>query len=452
MLITVLVGRPNVGKSALFNCLTKTRNALVGDLPGLTRDRQYGEIHYQDKSCIVIDTGGLEDQHHLISKQILQGIEEANYILFVVDGKAGLCVDDNKIAEILRKANKPVILVINKMDSQAANSISSDLLSLGFKQIVYTSASHMRGIESLLESLFSNIKVSSTSQAKQEGIKIACIGRPNVGKSTLINKFLGEERVVVLDLPGTTRDSIYIPFIYQKQNYTLIDTAGVRKRSRIHEKIEKYSIIKTLQAIKMANLCLLLLDAKEGITDQDLHLLGLIITAGKALIIIMNKWDLVSKEERIFISSNLPQRLKFASFARIKYISALHGQGVHEIFKDIEEAYQSATQNLSTPKLTRILQKLVKDCEPPAIQGKRIKLRYAHPGGSNPPLIIIHGNQINALPLNYKKYLVNGFRAELKMQGTPLEINFRGSINPYEGKKNILTERQIKKRKRIRQK
>lgn len=452
--VIALVGRPNVGKSTLFNRLTKTQDALVADFPGLTRDRQYGEALFNEQPFIVVDTGGIgvEDiaVDNLMSKQSAIALDEADVVLFIVDARSGLTGIDINVASNLRKLNKNVYLVVNKAEGLDEDVACADFQSLGIHAIHPISASHGSGISTLLEEVLLPFTSEVDEQKSlNQGVNIAFAGRPNVGKSTLINRILGEERVVVYDMPGTTRDSIAIPFERDNKLYTLIDTAGVRRRARVDEKIEKFSVIKTLQAIKESHVCLLLIDANEGVTDQDMHLLGFIIESGKALVIAVNKWDGLDEEHKEQVKSELSRRLHFANFAKIRFISALHGSGVGNLFKDIDEAYACATQSLSTPKLTRLLQDLSTKHAPPCVQGRRIKFKYAHVGGHNPPLIIIHGNQLDNLPESYKRYLTNEFIRHLNLVGTPLKIEFKGGSNPFAAKKNKLSTRQVNKKKRL---
>lgn len=453
--VLALVGRPNVGKSTLFNRVTKTQDALVADFPGLTRDRQYGQATYNAKSFIVVDTGGIgvEDLvvDGLMSKQSAIALEEADAVLFIVDARAGLTGIDENVVSHLRKLNKKVHLVVNKTEGLNTDIACSDFQSLGILDIHPISAAHGSGISSLLESVLGpfDAKEPQITSSYDDSIKIAFAGRPNVGKSTLINRILGEERVVVYDMPGTTRDSIAIPFEREGRRYTLIDTAGVRRKSRVNEKIEKFSIIKTLQAIKESHVCLQLLDAREGLTDQDMHLLAFIIESGKALVIAINKWDGLEEDHKERVKNELIRRLHFANFAKIRFISALHGSGVGGLFTDINQAYACATQTFSTPQLTRLIQDISNKHLPPCINGRRIKLRYAHIGGHNPPLVVIHGNQLNLLPETYKRYLHNELIRHLKLVGTPLKLEFKGGTNPFAHKKNTLTPRQVTKRKRL---
>lgn len=451
--VIALVGRPNVGKSTLFNRITKTQDALVADFPGLTRDRQYGDANFDNKPFIVVDTGGVgvEDiaVDALMSKQSEFALNEADYVFFIVDGRAGLTSVDQTIASRLRKIGKPVYLIVNKTEGLDEEITCADFQSLGLADVFAISAAHGRGMQHLLQFLTKNFEPAINDEYAPDAIKIAFAGRPNVGKSTLINRILGEERVVVYDMPGTTRDSISIPFARDEQQYVLIDTAGVRRRSRVDEKIEKFSVIKTLQSIKESNVCMMLLDAKEGLTDQDMHLLGFIIESGKALVIAVNKWDGLDEDQKEHIKQELTRRLQFAQFAKIRFISALHGSGVGGLFKDILQAYKSATQHFSTPQVTRLLEDLISKHTPPLVNGRRIKMRYAHVGGHNPPLIIIHGNQLDSLPSSYKRYLVKGFTEHLNLIGTPLKLEFKSTVNPFKDKKNKLTERQIKRKKRL---
>ncbi len=451
--VIALVGRPNVGKSTIFNRITKTQDALVADFPGLTRDRQYGDAQYENKAFIVVDTGGIGVDDiavdSLMSKQSTIALQEADVVLFIVDGRSGRTGVDEKIANNLRKLGKKLHLVVNKTEQLDEDIACSEFQSLGITDIHAISAAHGSGISSLLENILEPFNAELEEPEVEGVIKIAFAGRPNVGKSTLINRILGEERVVVYDMPGTTRDSISIPFQRDEQNYVLIDTAGVRRRSRVDEKVEKFSVIKTLQAIKEAHVCLQLIDAQEGITDQDMNLLGFIIESGKALVIALNKWDGLDEEHKEHVKSEIERRLHFASFAKIRFISALHGTGVGGLFKDINEAYASATQSFATPRLTRLLQDISTKHPPPCISGRRIKLRYAHIGGHNPPRIVIHGNQLDDLPESYKRYLNNEFIKHLGLIGTPLKIEFRGGDNPFAHKKKKLSERQVNKKRRM---
>ena len=496
--VVALVGRPNVGKSTLFNRLTRTRDALVADFPGLTRDRKYGQAHLAGYDFIVIDTGGIdgteEGVEEKMAEQSLLAIEEADIVLFLVDARAGLTSADIGIANYLRqRQNKTTVVVANKVDGIDADSHCAEFYQLGLGEIAQIAASQGRGIANLMEQVLSplaekmaekeeesvveNDDVSEIAQHDEwdedfdfsneedtelldeelaqeqtpdsQNIKIAIVGRPNVGKSTLTNRILGEDRVVVYDMPGTTRDSIYIPMERDGQQYTLIDTAGVRKRGKVHLAVEKFSVIKTLQAIQDANVVLLTIDARENISDQDLSLLGFILNSGRSLVIVVNKWDGLNQEVKDRVKSELDRRLDFIDFARVHFISALHGSGVGNLFESVKEAYECATQKMTTSMLTRTLQIAVDEHQPPMIGGRRVKLKYAHPGGYNPPIIVIHGNQVNKLPDSYKRYLSNHFRRSLKIIGSPIRLQFQEGNNPFAGRRNKLTPNQLRKRKRL---
>jgi GTP-binding protein len=451
--VIAIVGRPNVGKSTLFNCLTHSRNALVSDFPGMTRDRQYGEAEIEGHRFIVIDTGGITDEEDDINKfttqQSVQAIEEANTVLFVVDARAGISPLDQLVAEKLRSLNKNVCLVVNKAEGLDPSLATAEFFRLGFGTPEAISAAHKTGITDLITSIFKDIEPETPPDEKETGIKLAIIGRPNVGKSTLINRMLGEERVIVCDMPGTTRDSIYVPLEREGVRYTLIDTAGVRRRGKVFEATEKFSVVKTLQAIEATHVVLFIMDAREGVTDQDLRLLGFILESGRSLVIALNKWDGMSTEERDRARTTIDRRLNFVPFVRIHFISALHGSGVGNLFDSIDEAYASANKKFSTSKLTKILQEVIVQHNPPLVQGRRIKLRYAHPGGHNPPRIVIHGNQVASLPDSYRRYLANAYQHRLKLMGTPVYIELKNSANPYREKPNILTDKQRKKKTRM---
>ncbi|WP_311352383.1 ribosome biogenesis GTPase Der [Aggregatibacter segnis] len=496
--VVALVGRPNVGKSTLFNRLTRTRDALVADFPGLTRDRKYGQAHLAGYDFIVIDTGGIdgteEGVEEKMAEQSLLAIEEADIVLFLVDARAGLTSADIGIANYLRqRQNKTTVVVANKVDGIDADSHCAEFYQLGLGEIAQIAASQGRGIANLMEQVLSPLAEKMAEKEEEsavenddfsemaqhdewdedfdfsneedtalldeelaqeqtpdsQNIKIAIVGRPNVGKSTLTNRILGEDRVVVYDMPGTTRDSIYIPMERDGQQYTLIDTAGVRKRGKVHLAVEKFSVIKTLQAIQDANVVLLTIDARENISDQDLSLLGFILNSGRSLVIVVNKWDGLNQEVKDRVKSELDRRLDFIDFARVHFISALHGSGVGNLFESVKEAYECATQKMTTSMLTRILQIAVDEHQPPMIGGRRVKLKYAHPGGYNPPIIVIHGNQVNKLPDSYKRYLSNHFRRSLKIIGSPIRLQFQEGNNPFAGRRNKLTPNQLRKRKRL---
>ncbi len=454
--VIALVGRPNVGKSTLFNRLTHTRDALVANYSGLTRDRKYGDGEWQGRKFMVVDTGGITGEEEgldkLMASQSLQAMEEATAVLFLVDCRDGLTAVDEALANQLRASGKRFYLVANKIDGLNPDVALADFYRLSFDNVYPTTATHGRGIAQLMDAVLADIPVEETPAVDtpgEGGIKIAIIGRPNVGKSTLVNRMLGEERVVVFDMPGTTRDSIYIDFERNGKKYTLIDTAGVRRRKNVSLTVEKFSIVKTLQAMADANVVILLMDASEGIVDQDLHIMGYAIEAGRALVVAVNKWDGLESDQREMIKSQLQRRLNFVNFADLHFISALHGTGVGDLYKSVHKAYASATDKLSTNRLTRILEDAISDHPPPLAKGRRIKLRYAHAGGRNPPLIIIHGNQTDDVPAHYTRYLENTFRKVLDLHGTPVRIEYRSSDNPFAGRKNTLTPRQIVKRKRL---
>ncbi len=455
--VIALVGRPNVGKSTLFNRLTRSRDALVANVAGLTRDRKYGEGKVGLKPYIVVDTGGISGDEEGIdsamAEQSLTAIEEADIVLFLVDARAGLTAADEMIADHLRRQGKPYHLVMNKVDSIDADQAAADFAALGIGDAYQIAAVHGRGVRSMIENVLGDIEqedeASDEDAVQAKGIKISIVGRPNVGKSTLVNRMLGEERVVVYDQAGTTRDSVYIPYERFGQEYTLIDTAGVRRRGKVKEAIEKFSVIKTLQAIEDANVVVMVFDAREGIVDQDLHLLGFVLESGRAVVLAINKWDGMQEDEKKQIKEELARRLGFINFARLHMISAKHGTGVGHLYDSIEEAYECATRKLSTNQLTRILEDAVSEHQPPLVHGRRIKLRYCHAGGMNPPTLVIHGNQTDAVPNAYRRYLENTFRKVLKIMGTPIRVEFRSGENPFEGRKNKLNDRQLKKKRRL---
>lgn len=452
--VIALVGRPNVGKSTLFNRLTKSRDALVANYAGLTRDRKYGEAEMLGRRFIVVDTGGISGDEEGIDSamadQSLLAIEEADIVFFMVDCRAGLTPTDEGIARHLRVKGKKTYLVANKIDGFDPDVALAPFYELGLAEIFATTATHGRGVKSMMTRVLEEIPPSE-EEAKEDarGIKMAIVGRPNVGKSTLVNRLLGEDRVVVYDQPGTTRDSVYINYERFGKPYTIIDTAGVRRRKNVKLSVEKFSIVKTLQAIDDANVVILVMDASEGIVDQDLHLLGSAIDAGRALVVALNKWDGLEDSHKTYIKNELERRLRFIDFADIHFISALHGTGVGHLYQSVEKAYHSATDKLSTNHLTRILEDAVKEHQPPMVGSHRIKLRYAHAGGQNPPIIVIHGNQTSAVPNHYVRYLEKTFRRALDLHGTPIRIEFKSSENPFAGRKNKLTQRQVSKKKRL---
>jgi len=454
--VLALVGRPNVGKSTLFNQLTRSRDALVANLSGLTRDRQYGQGRIDETAFIVIDTGGITGEEEGIdaamANQSMAAIEEADVVLLLVDGREGLHPGDEALVGYLRSQGKPFHLVVNKIDGVGEDIASSDFYRLGVDHLHPIAASHNRGVQKLIAAVlapWSEAGEPETDAENHGAIRVAIVGRPNVGKSTLVNRLLGEERVVVFDQPGTTRDSVYIDYERRGRHYTLIDTAGVRKRKNVKEVVEKFSIVKTLKAIADAQVVILTMDAHEGLVEQDLHLLGQCIDAGRALVIALNKWDGIDPDEREWIRSELRRRLQFIDYADIHFISALHGSGVGKLYGSVHAAHDAATRSLSTPRLNRILEDAVATHPPPMANGRRIKLRYAHAGGQNPPVVVVHGTQTDALPASYRRYLEKIFRRELALHGTPIRIELRSGDNPYAGKRNKLTQRQVQRRQRM---
>ena len=456
--VIALVGRPNVGKSTLFNRLTKSRDALVADQPGLTRDRQYGVGRIGARPYLVVDTGGisgdLEGVESLMVDQVQMAIGEADLILFLVDGRYECSPADDAIAAELRRTGKPVTVIANKTENVDKYEAQSGFYSLGMGDPLVISASHGRGVKGMVDHMLQSLPPEfddATEEEEDAGIKIALVGRPNVGKSTMVNRFLGEERVVAFDQPGTTRDSISIPFEKDGERYTLIDTAGVRRRSKVNDMVEKFSVIKTLQSIEEANVVFLVLDAREGIAEQDATMAGHILEAGRALVVVINKWDGLDSDERDKIREDMQRKLPFLDFAAWRFVSALHGSGIGLLLNQAKKAYRNAMRDLATPELTRILEDCVMEHQPPLVKGRRIKLRYAHQGGKNPPIIVIHGNQADQTPTTYKRYLTNRFRKVFDFAGTPVRLEFKTGDNPYKDRKNKLTPRQVRKRQRLKQ-
>ena len=439
--VIALIGRPNVGKSTLFNRLTRTRDALVADLPGLTRDRHYGEGRVGERPFLVIDTGGFEPVAkegimHEMAKQTKQAVAEADVIVFLVDGRQGLTPHDKTITDFLRKSGRSVMLVVNKAEGMRYTSVAADFYELGLGDPYVISSAHGDGVADLVEEAL-NIAYASRPDEPEEnldaakGIKIAIVGRPNVGKSTLVNTLLGEERVIAFDMPGTTRDSIEIPFERDGQQYTLIDTAGIRRRGKVFEAIEKFSVVKTLQSVSEANVVLLLLDAQQDISEQDAHIAGFILESGRALVVGVNKWDGLQSDRRDEIKMDIERKLNFLTFAKFHFISALKSTGIAPLMKSIDSAYEAAMANLSTPKLTRALIEAVEHQQPKRKGSIRPKMRYAHQGGQNPPIIVIHGNALDAIGDVYKRYLEKHFRETFNLTGTPLRIEMRSGKNPF---------------------
>ena len=438
--VIALVGRPNVGKSTLFNRLTRSRDALVADLPGLTRDRHYGEGRVGKRPFLVIDTGGFEPVAkdgilHEMAKQTKQAVAEADVVVFIVDGRQGLTPHDKTITDFLRKAGRKVMLVVNKSEGMKYTTVTADFYELGLGDPYVISAAHGDGVPDLVEEALDLATAEqpedSQDEAKVRGIKIAIVGRPNVGKSTMVNTLLGEERVIAFDMPGTTRDSIEIPFERDGKHYTLIDTAGIRRKGKVFEAIEKFSVVKTLQSISDANVVLLLLDAQQDISEQDAHIAGFVLESGRALVVGVNKWDGLTTDQRDHIKREIDRKLSFLSFAKMHFISAIKGTGIPPMLKSIDAAYGAAMRKLPTPQLTRALQEAVDHQQPRRKGSIRPKLRYAHQGGQNPPVIVVHGSALDAIDANYKRYLEKHFRDSFSLTGTPLRIELRSGKNPF---------------------
>ncbi|MDO9242571.1 MAG: ribosome biogenesis GTPase Der [Rhodocyclaceae bacterium] len=435
-----IVGRPNVGKSTLFNRLTKTRDALVADQPGLTRDRHYGHGRLGDRAFLVIDTGGFEPQAtegivHEMARQAEAAIAEADALLFIVDCRSGLTPQDKVIAERLRKTGRPLHLVVNKAEGMNRDVVAAEFHELGCGEPRVISSAHGEGVRELLEYVLTDFPAEERAADDSGGPRVAIVGRPNVGKSTLINTLLGEERMIAFDMPGTTRDAIATPFERNGKHYTLIDTAGLRRKGRVFETIEKFSVVKTLRAIEAANVVVLMVDASQDISDQDAHIAGFCIEAGRALVLAVNKWDAIDTYRREQIKQDVARKLNFMGFARVHHISALKGQGVAGVLQSVDRAYAAAMAKLTTPKLTRVLLDAVQKQAPPRHGNVRPKLRYAHQGGSNPPIVVIHGNALEHVPPAYVRYLEHVFVETFKLQGTPLRIQFKVTKNPYVDKK-----------------
>lgn len=455
--LVALVGRPNVGKSTLFNALTRTRDALVHDQPGVTRDRNYGICRLdEDQPFMVVDTGGIAgDEEGLAgatARQARAAAAEADLILFIVDGREGASSLDDEILSWLRKLSRPTLLVINKIDGLDENTIRSDFARYGFSDVLTVSAAHRQGIDDLLEEVQARLPEEGAGEMLDTDparIRIAFVGRPNVGKSTLVNRLLGEERMIASEVPGTTRDSIAVDLERDGRQYRLVDTAGLRRKSRVDEVVEKFSVVKTLQAIEQCQVAVLLLDATEGVTDQDASVLGAILDAGRALVVVINKWDGLTTYQREQAESLLARKLSFVEWAESVRISALHGSGLRELFKAIHRAHASATMELGTSEVNKALEVAYETNPPPSIRGHVSKLRYVHPGGTNPPTFVVHGTRLKVLPESYKRYLENFFRKRFKLVGTPVRFLFREGSNPYEGKKNELTDRQVAKKRRL---
>jgi len=437
--VIALVGRPNVGKSTLYNRLTKTRDAIVADFPGLTRDRHYGNARLGRREFIVIDTGGFEPDANAgiykeMAKQTRQAVAESDLVLFVLDARAGLCAQDHDIANYLRKLDQPCLLVANKAEGMEAGAQLAEFYELGLGEVVAVSAAHGQGIRSMIEAALERLPwldEAESAVADDLVIKLAVAGRPNAGKSTLINAWLGEERLVAFDLPGTTRDAIAVPFERNGQKFELIDTAGLRRKGKVFEAVEKFSVVKTLQAIENAHVVLLLIDATQGVTEQDAHIAGFILDSGRAVVLAINKWDAIDSYQRELLQRSIESRLAFLKFAPIHTISASKRQGIAPLWKSIAQAYASAFKKMPTPLLTRLLQEAVAFQAPKRGGMYRPKMRYAHQGGTNPPVIVIHGNSLDAVPDAYKRFLEGRFRKAFDLIGTPLRIEFKTADNPY---------------------
>jgi GTP-binding protein len=444
----VLVGRPNVGKSTLFNRLTRSRDALVADQPGLTRDRHYGRGRVGERPYLVVDTGGLEPVAKdgimfEMARQSRQAVDEADMVLFLVDGRAGCTPQDLIIATELRKTGKPILLLVNKAEGMNRARVTAEFFELGLGEPYPISSAHGDNVVEVVEIALENFPVELDEEEvnHEHPPKLAIVGRPNVGKSTLVNAILGEQRVIAFDQPGTTRDSIYIDFEREGKQYTIIDTAGVRRRGKVDEAIEKFSVIKTMQAIEDANVVVLVVDARDQITEQDAHVADFVLQAGRALVLAVNKWDGLDNHQREMVKSDIERKLHFLGFAKRHYISALNGSGIVNVLKSVDEAYDAAMAKLSTPKLTRALIGAIEKQAPPKVGRFLPKMRYAHQGGSNPPLIVVHGSGLDNIPASYTRYLERSFAEIFKLQGTPLKIQYNSSKNPFEGKKpRALTE------------
>ena len=438
--VIAIVGRPNVGKSTLFNRLTRSRDALVADFSGLTRDRHYGNGRLGDREFICIDTGGFEPVAKTgilaeMAKQTRQAVVESDIVVFLVDGRLGMAPQDRVIADFLRKTGRPVILAVNKAEGMSYGAVSAEFYELGLGEPIPISSAHGDGVRAMIDEALDALGIPEPEEEPEDGgdrpTRIAVVGRPNVGKSTLINTLIGEERVIAFDMPGTTRDAIEVPFTRAGKPYILIDTAGLRKRGKVFEAIEKFSVVKTLQAIADANVVILMLDAHQDISEQDAHIAGFIVEAGRALVVAINKWDGLDDYTKETCRTDIARKLRFLDFANIHPISAIKGFGLKELFRDVDAAYAAAMTKLPTPKLTRILGEAVEYQQPKRVGRGRPKLRYAHQGGSNPPIVIIHGNALDGVTDSYKRYLEGRFREVFKLRGTPLRIEFRSSINPF---------------------
>ncbi|MCW8806482.1 MAG: ribosome biogenesis GTPase Der [Rhodanobacter sp.] len=454
--VVALVGRPNVGKSTLFNVMTRSRDALVADMPGVTRDRHYGVCRSGDRPFVVVDTGGLsgveEAMDVLTAKQVRLAIQEAHVLVFVVDAREGLLPQDYVILNELRRSGKPIIAAVNKTDGLEEQAVLAEFSAFGIGTMVPLSAAHNRGTDDLIELALPLLPVDDESTVEDEGesgsIRVAIVGRPNAGKSTLINRLLGEDRLIVSDVAGTTRDPIRVPLERDGKRYTLIDTAGIRRKARVEEAVEKFSVIKTLQSIAAAQVVVIMIDARENLADQDLTLIGYAMDEGRALVIAVNKWDGLDQYQRDECMRALDRRLVFVNWAKQVHISALHGSGLRELMRAVVRAHASATKVLVSSDLTKTLEKAYEGYQPPLVHGHAPKLRFAHPGGNNPPTIVIHGTRTKHIAPAYQRYLENFFRKRYKLEGTPVRIAFREGENPFAGRKKVLTKEQEQKARR----
>lgn len=454
--VIALVGRPNVGKSTLFNAMTRSRDALVADMPGVTRDRHYGVCRIGERPFVVVDTGGLsgidEGIDALTAQQVRHAIDEAQVLVFVVDARDGLLPQDRIILDELRRSGKPIIAAVNKTDGLDEQNALAEFAVFGIAQTLPLSAAHNRGTEDLIAVVLPLLPEDTHEElapGDDGSIRVAIVGRPNAGKSTLINRLLGEDRLIVSDVAGTTRDPIRVPLERDGRRYTLIDTAGVRRKARVEEAVEKFSVIKTLQSMAAAQVVVVMIDARENLADQDLTLIGHAIDEGRALVIAINKWDGMDTYQREQCQRALERRLAFVDWAKHVFISALHGSGLRELMRAIVRAHTAAMRELGTSDLTRTLERAYESYQPPLVRGHAPKLRFAHPGGSNPPTIVIHGSRTKHIAPAYRRYLENFFRQRYKLEGTPVRIEFREGENPFAGKKNVLTEGQQRKRQRM---
>ena len=455
--LVALVGRPNVGKSTLFNALTRTRDALVHDEPGVTRDRHYGVCRPEgQRAFAVVDTGGIAGEDEGLAgataRQARAAAEEADLVLFIVDGREGASALDDDILRWLRKASRPTMLVINKTEGLESNAVRADFARYGFAEMLAISSAHRQGIDDLIDEIIEKLpEEGATAQLDTDPsrIRVAFIGRPNVGKSTLVNRLLGEERMIASDVPGTTRDSVSVDMERDGRLYRLIDTAGVRRKARVDDAVEKFSIIKTLQAIEQCQVAVVMLDAGEGVTDQDASVLGYALDAGRALVVAVNKWDGQTDYQRQQTEALLARKLAFVEWAEAVRISAKHGSGLRELFAAIHRAHTSATREFGTTEVTKAVEIAYETNPPPVVRGHVAKLRFAHPSGTNPPTFTVHGTRLRTLTDSYKRYLENFFRKRFKLVGTPVRFLFKEGTNPYEGKKNVLTDKQVAKKRRL---